>query len=55
MQGIRFAFHPDIPHEVTKLEDGYCTMMAFKIFRAENDSKDTLPAKLEARMKMILN
>ena len=50
------AFHPDIPHEITKLEDGYHAVMAFKIFRVdENDSKDTLPAKLEAHMKRILD
>ena len=50
------VFHPDIPHEITKLEDGYHAVMAFKIFRMdENDSEDTLPVKLEARMKRILD
>ena len=50
------AFHPDIPHEITKLEDGYRAVMAFKIFRtAEDDSEDTLPAKLEGRVKQILD
>jgi hypothetical protein len=54
--GSWVAFHPDIPHEITKLEDGYRAVMAFKIFRAaENDPEDTLPAKLEARMKRILD
>ena len=49
------AFHPDIPHEITKLEDGYRAVMAFKMFRLpDNDSEDTLPAKLEARVKKVL-
>jgi hypothetical protein len=54
-RGNWVAFHPDVPHEITKLEDGYRAVMAFKIFRAENDSEDTLPAKLEARIKTILD
>jgi hypothetical protein len=50
------AFHSDIPHEITKLEDGYRAVMAFKIFRVdENDSEDTLPAKLEARVKSLFD
>jgi hypothetical protein len=50
------AFHPDIPHEVTKLENSYRAVMAFKLFRmADNDSDGTLPAELEARMKRILD
>ncbi|KIM79027.1 hypothetical protein PILCRDRAFT_27544, partial [Piloderma croceum F 1598] len=50
------AFHPDVPHEITKLEDGYHTVVAFRIFQAENDSEDTLvPAELQARMKTILD
>ena len=49
------AFHPDIPHEVTKLEDGYHTVMAFKIFRVGDDEPDVLPAQREARVKRILN
>ncbi len=48
------AFHPDIPHEVTKLEDGYRAVMAFKIFRAD-DEPDVLPAQLEDRVKKILD
>jgi 2OG-Fe(II) oxygenase superfamily len=53
--GSWVAFHPDVPHEITKLEDGYRAVMAFKIFRAKNGSEDVLPAKLEARMKTILD
>ena len=54
--GSWVAFHPDIPHEITKLEDGYRAVMAFKIFRVdENDSEDALPAKLEAHVKRILD
>ncbi|KIM79044.1 hypothetical protein PILCRDRAFT_10707 [Piloderma croceum F 1598] len=53
--GSWVAFHPDVPHEITKLEDGYRAVVAFKIFRAENDSEDTLPAELQARMKTILD
>lgn len=54
--GSWVAFHPDIPHEVTKLQDGYRAVMAFKIFRvAENKSDGTLPTELKARVKKILN
>jgi hypothetical protein len=49
------AFHPDIPHEITKLEDGYRAVMAFKIFRVADNEPDVLPAQLEARMKGILD
>jgi len=49
------AFHPDIPHEVTKLEDGYRAVMAFKIFRVADSELDILPAQLEARVKKILD
>jgi len=48
------AFHPDIPHEVTKLEDGYRAVIAFKMFRVEDNELDVLPAQLEARLKRIL-
>ncbi len=44
----------DIPHEVTKLEDGYRAVMAFKIFRAD-DEPGVLPAQLEDRVKEILD
>jgi hypothetical protein len=49
------AFHPDIPHEVTKLEDGYRAVLAFKIFRVADSEPDVLPAQLEARVKRILD
>ena len=49
------AFHPDIPHEVTKLEDGYRAVLAFKIFRVADSEPDILPAQLEARVKKILD
>ena len=48
------AFHPDIPHEITKLVDGYRAVVAFKIFRMADDEPDVLPA-LEARVKRILD
>jgi hypothetical protein len=54
--GSWVAFHPDIPHEVTELEDSNRAVMAFKIFcLTENHLEDTLPAKLEARVKTILD
>ncbi len=49
------AFHPDMPHEVTKLEDGYRAVMAFKIFRVDDKEPDVLPAQLEGRVKAILD
>ena len=49
------AFHPDIAHEVTKLEDGYRAVLAFKIFRVADSEPDVLPAQLEARIKRILD
>ena len=46
------AFHPDIPHEVTKLEDGYRAVLALKIFRVADDEPPVVP---EARIKGILD
>ena len=46
------AFHPDIPHEVTKLEDGHRAVLEFKIFRVADSEPDILP---EARVKRILD
>jgi hypothetical protein len=49
------AFHPDLPHEGTKLKDGYRAVLAFKIFRVADSEPDVLPAQLEARVKRILD
>ena len=48
------AFHPDKPHEVTKLKKGYHAVLAFKIIRVDN-KPDVLPAQLEDRVKRILD
>ncbi|EIW58619.1 uncharacterized protein TRAVEDRAFT_124283, partial [Trametes versicolor FP-101664 SS1] len=32
------AFYPDVPHEVTRLSDGYRAVVAFKIFRASSST-----------------
>ena len=48
------AFYPDVVHEVTKLEDGYRAVMAFKIFRSD-DKPDILPSHLEGQAKKILD
>lgn len=48
------AFHPDVIHEVTKLVDGYRAVIAFKMFRVPDDEPE-LPARLEARVKCILD
>lgn len=32
------AFYPDVPHEVTRLSDGYRAVIAFKIFRASSST-----------------
>jgi len=52
--GSWVAFHPDIHHEVTELEDGYHAVMAFKIF-CEADDEPELSTQLEARLKSILD
>jgi len=49
------AFHPDTPHEVTKLEDGYRAVIAFKIFRVADNEPDVSVPELEARIKGILD
>lgn len=53
--GTWVAFHPDVPHEVMKLEDGHRAVVAFKIFRVDDNEPDVLPAQLEGRVKMILD
>ena len=40
------AFHPDKPHEVTKLKKGYRAVLVFKIIRVDNEP-DVFPAQLE--------
>ena len=52
--GSWVAFHPDIPYEVTELEDDYRAVMVFKIFRRVDDEPE-LSTQLEARMKSILD
>ena len=54
-RGNWVAFHRDVPHEIIKLEDGYRAVVAFEIFRANDDSEDTSLPALEARIKTILD
>ena len=49
------AFHPDVPHKITKVEGGYRAVMAFKIFRVADNKDEILPAQLEARVKKVLD
>jgi hypothetical protein len=48
------AFYPDIPHEITKLEDGYRAVIAFKIFGLTNKQPEQVQG-LGPRVKKILD
>ena len=54
-RGCWVAFYPDTPHEITKLEDGYRAVIAFKIFRVADDEPDVTLDQLESRVKEILD
>jgi hypothetical protein len=49
------AFHPDIPHEITKLEDGYRAVLAFKIFRLADNTPDAVYDQLGPRVNKLLD
>lgn len=51
------AFYPDVPHEVLKIDEGYRAVIAFKLFRAEQQTEN-LPdrySEVISRLDAALN
>ncbi|KAF8518728.1 hypothetical protein JB92DRAFT_3141911 [Gautieria morchelliformis] len=53
--GSWVAFYPDIKHEVSKIEDGYRGVIAFKIFRPPGEVEDPTKYPAQAKVKSVLD